>query len=173
MLLALLLAAPIFGQCRAEDLSAAGCGPAKTKFDVKTSKNQGARAATDSGEALVYVIEEEHPAPGYTQIGHVTTRVGIDGNWAGADRGNSYISFAVAPGDHRVCSDVQSMFAGKNMNGAADLNAEAGKTYYFRVEVWVGDNQSYPSRFSVSEVDGAEGTLLIARSESSTWKAKD
>ena len=79
--LALVLAAPAFGQNQAADLrTAAGCGPTKTKFDVKTDKNQHAVAQPESGKALVYVIVEEKSDPHAMQIGDVTTRVGLDGN---------------------------------------------------------------------------------------------
>ena len=72
------------------------------------------------------------------QIGDVTTRVGLDGTWVGANHGRSYVSFAVEPGQHRVCTDWQSSFkAVQKLSGAADLTAEAGKTYYYRMEVTI------------------------------------
>jgi len=172
LFLALLVTAPAFGQNQAADLrTAAGCGPAKAQFDVKTDKKQHAVTQPESGKALVYVIEEEKSDPQYMQIGHVTTRVGLDGNWVGANHGESYMSFAVEPGDHRLCSDVQSIFASKNLSEAADLTAEAGKTYYYRVEVWVGDHE-HPPQLWVKAVDDAEGLLLISKLALSTSKVK-
>jgi hypothetical protein len=112
MFLALLLAAPAFGQDQAADpRTAAGCGPAKAEFDVKTDKNQHSAAQPESGKALVYVIEDV-TNPHAMTFGTVTTRVGLDGNWVGANHGQSYISFAAEPGEHRVCVDWQSSLKG-------------------------------------------------------------
>jgi hypothetical protein len=107
MFLVLLAAAPVFGQNQTADLrTAAGCGPAKMEFDVKTDKKQHAVTQPDPGKALVYVVEEEKSDPHSMQIGHLTVRVGLDGTWVGANHGDSYLSFQVEPADHRVCSDV-------------------------------------------------------------------
>ena len=71
-------------------------------------------------------------------IGTVTTRVGLDGNWVGANHGQSYISFAAEPGEHRVCADWQSSLKGlQKPSGAANLTVEAGKTYYYRSDVTI------------------------------------
>ena len=54
--LAILLAAPVFGQEQAADLrAAAGCGPTKTQFDVKVDKKQHSVSQVEPGKALVYV----------------------------------------------------------------------------------------------------------------------
>ena len=174
MFLALLLAAPVFGQNQAPDLrTAAGCGPAKTKFDVKTDKKQHAVTQPEAGKALVYVIEQEDLDPHEMQIGHVTTRVGLDGNWVGANHEWSYMFFAVEPGNHRVCTDVQSMLvSAAKMSGAADLTAEAGKTYYYRVYVMTGEKEQSPY-LRLKAVDEAEGLLLVSKSALSTWKVKN
>jgi hypothetical protein len=172
MFLALLAAAPVFGQNQTADLrTAAGCGPAKMEFDVKTDKKQHAVTQPDPGKALVYVVEEEKSDPHSMQIGHLTVRVGLDGTWVGANHGDSYLSFQVEPADHRVCSDVQSIFASKGLSGAADLTAESGRTYYYRVEVWVGDHD-HPPQFWLKPVDESEGLLLISNLALSTWKVK-
>jgi len=171
--LALVLAAPAFAQNQAADLrTAAGCGPTKTRFDVKTDKNQHAVTQPESGKALVYVIVEEKSDPHAMQIGDVTTRVGLDGNWVGANHGRSYVSFAVEPGEHRVCTDWQSSFkAVQKLSGAADLTAEAGRTYYYRMEVTI-PWKDHAAQVRLKAVDEAEGLLLVSKSASSTWKVK-
>jgi hypothetical protein len=171
--LALLLATPAFAQDQVADLrTAAGCGPAKTQFDVSTGKQQPASMQPDSGKALVFVIEQDKDAPGSLPVVHVTTRIGLDGDWVGANQGNSYLSFEVDPGDHRLCSDWQSKLSSlQKLSGAADLTAEAGKTYYFSVEAYTGDNDHAPHLW-LKAVDDAEGPLLISKSALSTWKTK-
>jgi hypothetical protein len=150
----------------------AGCGPMTTQFDVKTDKNQHSVAQPDSGKALVYVIVEEKRDPQVMQIGDVTTRVGLDGNWVGANHGASYISFSVDPGAHRVCSDWQSKLKSiQKLSGAVDLTAEAGKTYFFRVQATMPYGK-LAADLKLRAIDDAEGLLLISKSPSSTWKAK-
>lgn len=169
--LTLLLAAPLYGQDNAADLrTAAGCGPTKTQFNVKTDKKQHTLIQPESGKALVYVFSEYISDPHYQTIGHVTTRVGMDGNWMGASRQSSYLSFTVEPGAHRLCSDVQSMFASKNLSAAAELNAESGKTYYFRVAV--KETHVEPLHMVMSPMDEAEGVLMISNSALSTSQTK-
>jgi Protein of unknown function (DUF2846) len=180
MFLALLLVAPAFGQHQAADpRTAAGCGPAKTEFDVKTDKGQHSATQPESGKALVYVIEDV-TNPHAMTFGTVTTRVGLDGNWVGANHGQSYISFAAEPGEHRVCVDWQSSLKGlQKLSGATDLTVEAGKTYYYRSEVtipWTGHADEHGNdqegQVRLKQVDDSEGLLLISKSAASAWTAK-
>jgi hypothetical protein len=171
--LTLILAATAFGQNQAADLrTAAGCGPTKVRFDVKTDKNQHVVAQPQSGKALVYVIVEEKSDPHAMQIGDVTTRVGLDGNWVGANHGRSYVSFAAEPGEHRVCTDWQSSLkAFQKLNAAADLTVEAGRTYYYRMEVTI-PWEDHSAQVRLKAVDEAEGLLLVSKSALSRWKVK-
>lgn len=180
LFLALLLAAPAFGQEQRPDLRAeAGCGPSDTRFDVRTDKNQHTVIHPESGKALVYVIEDVRNSSAMT-FGQVTTRVGLDGNWVAANHGPSYAWFAVEPGEHHVCTDWQSSLKRlQNLSGAADLTAQAGKTYYYLSEVTIpwsgsvnhrGDDQN--GQLMLRAVDESEGRLLISNSASSTWKVK-
>lgn len=171
LVLALLLAAPLYAQDQSVDLrAAAGCGPANIKFDVKTDKKQHAVAQPDSGKALVYVFSEYISDPHSQTIGHMTTRVGLDGSWMGASHESSYLYFSVQPGEHHLCSDAQSIFASKNLNAAADLSAEPGKIYYYRVAV--KDNKVEPLHMTMNPIDDAEGLLLLSKSALSTSQPK-
>ena len=81
LFVAVVLAAPVFAQDQPIDArAAAGCGPANINFDVKTDKKQHAVTQPGPRKAMVYVIQEEKWNPGYMQLSHVTTRVGLDGN---------------------------------------------------------------------------------------------
>jgi hypothetical protein len=181
LLVALFLAVPVFGQEQAPDLRAeAGCGPSNTRFEVKTDKNQHAMTPPESGKAVVYVIEDVSNPTAMT-FGQVTTRVGLDGNWVGANHGQSYVSFAVEPGEHRVCADWQSSLKNlQKLSNAATLTAEAGKTYYYLSEVRIpwnggadhnGDDQN--GQVTLRAVDEPEGKLLISKSATSDWKARN
>jgi hypothetical protein len=174
MPLLLVCAAPVIAQDQSADLrTAAGCGPAATGFSVKVDKNQHVITQPAPGKALVYVIAQESPDDSYN-IGDITTRVGLNGTWVGANYGESYLSFSLAPGQHHVCVDWQSDLASRQqLSGAAELTAEAGKTYYFRT--WIlpsGLAGGRRERLWLEQVDSAAGLLLLSKAGQSTWKEK-
>src|SRR5580704_12891429 len=80
----------------------------------------------------------------------------------------------VAPGEHHVCVDWQSSLKSRQkLSGAAELTAEAGKTYYFRAEVVLTQaTESHDERLSIKAVDAPEGMLLVSKSSLSAWKTK-
>jgi hypothetical protein len=127
LFLAPLIATPVFGQDQTTDLrTAAGCGPSKTQFSVKTDSTMHVLRQPEPEKTLVYVIEQGRPEGGEAKV---TVRVGLNGNWTGANHGESYLSFAVTPGEHHVCIDWQSSLKSRqNLSAAAELAAEAGKT---------------------------------------------
>jgi hypothetical protein len=171
--LALLMAMPVFGQDQTTDLrTAAGCGPSETQFSVKSDHTLHAVRQPEPGKALVYVIEQGRPEGGEAKV---TVRVGLNGNWMGANYGESYLSFDVAPGEHHVCVDWQSSLKSRQkLSGAAELTAESGKTYYFRAEVVLTQaTESHDERLSIKAVDAPEGMLLVSKSAQSAWKMKN
>jgi hypothetical protein len=168
---ALTFSASLYGQDQGADLrAAAGCGPAKTQFNVKTDKTQHPLAQPESGKALVYVFSEYISDPQYQVVGHVTMRVGMDGNWMGASHQSSFLSFGVDPGAHRLCSDVQSIFAPKNLNAATTLTAEPNKTYYYRAALV--DNYGGPIHMILYPLNEADGLLMLSSSALSTSQPK-
>jgi hypothetical protein len=173
MLLLFVCAAPLMAQGSADLRTAAGCGPAATQFSVKVDNNQHVVKQPEPGKALVYVIAEENSQDSYN-IGDITTRVGLDGNWIGANYGESYLSFSVAPGEHHVCVDWQSSLASRQqLSGAAELMAEAGKTYFFRTLILpTGITGGPRERLWFEQVDSAEGMLLLSKAGQSTWKVR-
>jgi hypothetical protein len=122
-----------------------------------------AEGGISPGKARVYVIE----IVGTNDTG-VTTRVGVDGNWVGANTGKGYISFEVDPGDHNICADWQSILKARQQDGGAMvMKAEEGRTYYFVVGVLV-----QALDFNLTEVDEAEGQWLLSISQKSVWTQK-
>ncbi len=171
LLLTLVMMAPAFGQNTAVELrAAAGCGPMKTEFSVKTDKKQHVLVQPESGKAMVYVFSEYVPDPQTTNLGHVTTRVGMDGNWMGANHESTYMLFGVDPGAHRLCADAPVRLEPKDLSVAADLNAEAGKTYYYRATL--KNIKVEPPQMVLVPIDKAEGVLLIAKFAQSTSQVK-
>jgi hypothetical protein len=139
VLAALMLSGVFAVSAAAQDEAAmamaqAACGPKGANFDV-TWDSAHVTPQPESGKALVYVIENV----GAEQCrGCATTKVGMDGNWMGANKGDAYFFFPVSPGEHHLCANWQSAFGWSSRNGVfamTDFNAEAGHTYYFEVRV--------------------------------------
>ena len=172
-LLALLFASPAFAQDSTVNLlTAAGCGANEIHFDVKTNKNQHPTAQPEAGKALVYLMGAAWSDYAAVHIGTPPTRFGVDGAWVGANGYRSYFFFPVEPGDHRLCTGVQSKFERvvKSSAAATSFTAEAGKTYYFRTKTPKGQDTS-GARILVP-VDPAEAQLLIAATAFSTFRLK-
>ncbi len=173
-ILFLLFASPVFAQdSSATPLAAAGCGSNDVKFDVKTDKKQHPTAQPDPGKALVYVIGDSADDNTATLvIGLVPTRFGLDGNWVGANGRKSYFFFSVDPGDHRLCTNIQSRMKSQveNSSAATSFTAEAGKTYYFRTKT--PDKPSPKENIKIVPVDPAEAQVLISASAFSTFHPK-
>jgi hypothetical protein len=174
LLVGLLLGLPILTQAQSsEDQIGGGCGSSKDGWDVKTVKDHAPAPTPQDGKALVFVVQTMWEQPGLV-IGSdkATTRVGVDGAWIGANHGDSYFFFSVDPGEHSICTDWQSTFYIRSgLASAADLNAQAGGRYYFRVKV--RDTTQYrEGEVKIEAIDKAEAGLLIGRSSFSTSHAK-
>jgi hypothetical protein len=111
------------------------CGDDKTQFDVKTAKNQPQPAPADPAKARIVFVEFVDKSNAGLCLGcSFTARVGLDGRWVGANKGNSYFVLDVAPGEHHLCTAWQSIDGELRTDiGVAALNAEAGKVYYYQI----------------------------------------
>jgi hypothetical protein len=135
------------------------CGPAGVHFDAKHDDSQHAIAQPETGKALVYVIQDI----GVTNClgACITTRVGLDGTWVGANVHNSYFSFSVGAGEHHLCVNHQShLHIFSQMVALARLTAEPGKTYYFRTRTTTGGRD--PLFLDLDAIDPDQARLFIA-----------
>lgn len=166
-----LFAVPVFAQDQAMAArTAAGCGADNVQYHVKTDKTQHPQGQMPDGKALVYVFEQERTDPGF-KIGAVTVRVGLDGQWIGANHGDTYFYFPVDPGDHSICANWQSSIGRlAKLASAASFTAEPGQVYYFQMKV---DERSHDTpAIWVQPVDPAEARLLIASASLSNFHQK-
>jgi len=145
----------------------AACGPKDVQFDVKTGPNQRPVPQPDSQKALVYVVQEF----GQLQCkGCAVTKVGLDGAWVGANKGNSYIYFFAEPGERHLCMNWQSRFEGRSrVFAVANFTAEAGKTYYYRARLFPGH---LDFSFDLDPINSDQGKLLVALSDLSVSTLK-
>lgn len=152
------------------------CGDDSVKFDVTTQKNPPAPAALEAGKARIFFLETMEKGGMAFCIGcDVVTRVGLDGAWVGANKGNSYFTLDVAPGEHHLCVDWQSVRGKLRQKlGMDSFDAVPGSVYYYRVKVkLIMTSDSYTEQaLHLVQVSDDEGKYLLKTSELSTSKPK-
>jgi hypothetical protein len=173
-----LLSASAVAQDNVALMSAeAACGPAKVSFSATADATQHPVPQPEPDRALVFVVEDLgqcsdcfHGRYIASDVSSAVVKIGVDGSWVGADRGNSYLFFSVTPGEHHMCMNWQSRLSIRSHAFAmANLTAEAGKVYYLRARVFPGENNF---SFDLDRVDTDEGKFLVAASPYSVSHAK-
>ena len=102
--------------------------------------------------------------------GCAVTKEGLDGDWVGANKGNSYIFFFAEPGERHLCMNWQSRFEARSrVFAVANFTAEAGKTYYYRARLFPGH---LDISFDLDPINSDQGKLLVASSMLSASTAK-
>jgi hypothetical protein len=142
--IALLFAASTCAQSQSAVVPAA-CGPSDISFRVTLDKSRHLLQQSGPEKALAYFFQDEAWA-----------NIGLDGAWVGTNRGHSYLSVSMEPGEHHICVNAISR---DHPTEVAHLSAEAGKVYYYRVRVLPLDNGSY---LFVDAIDSDEAKYLIA-----------
>jgi hypothetical protein len=151
----------------------AACGPKEVEFDAQPASAQilttQPLTQPEAGKSLVYVVEVFERA--VNQFSRPTLRVGLDGKWVGAAKGDSYLTFSVDPGEHHLCTRWQSRWKRFSDKAAfAGFTADSGKIYYFRARIIEGQNNF---ALDFEPVNGDEGKYLVASSAVSVSKPKN
>ncbi len=118
--------------------------------------------APETGNARSYFIQETWQVNGTDQ-----TLVGVDGAWVGANRGSSYFSVSVDPGERHICAATPFYYRQPELAvlELAHLEAESGKTYFYRVrESETGD--------SLEPLDSDQGKYLVGSYPLSVFRPK-
>lgn len=153
------------------------CGPTDVQFQIKLGNGHQPDSKVENGKALVYVIEDQR----FKAAKDVTLRVGLDGAWVGATRGNSYLPLSVEPGEHHLCASIMPGFlpSGHGVSLFA-LTAEAGKVYYLRAQTTGGHSSAFDENgwgdvlsVDVDLVNRDEGKYLVASSPLSVSRPKN
>lgn len=150
----------------------AGCGSRNVQFDVKTDKSHHPMAQPAPDKAQAYVVENLRAG---CFLCDTTTRIGLDGAWVGATKGNSYFFFSVEPGEHHLCAGLQSVPSSSETTCLASFTAEAGKIYYFRVRLTDQNNSGKGGvnwALDLEPIDGDQGQFLIASYGFSTYRQR-
>jgi Protein of unknown function (DUF2846) len=156
-LIVIFLAVSAFAQTESDALAPA-CGPKNTSFSVKLNESQHTLAQPEPGKALVYFVQDIGVASCFE--GCMTTKIGLDGAWVGADLHNSYFFVSVEPGEHHVCANPQSHVGRvSRIVALAHFTAEPGKVYYFRTRGTMGTVQTL---FDLDPIDSDQAKYLIS-----------
>jgi hypothetical protein len=162
--LSAIIAAPILfvasAKAQDSDLASAmsACGPKEARLTVKPDVDH---AQPEAGKALLYVIEDDGIAGRFLMGAGITVRVGLDGAWVGAVNHHSrFIWLSLSPGDHHLCADWRQSPLERHDRAVSlvHINAEADKTYYFRVREFGRDEHF----LDLDPIDSDQGKLLMA-----------
>jgi hypothetical protein len=148
------------------------CGSDKVKFHISEQKDQPAPAAPETGKAeIVFVNTVEKQGVGVWRgvacLGcNNPTRIGVDGAWVGANKGESYFAIPVAPGEHHLCANQQ----GTNNVDMATFTAEPGKVYYYQVKFTAkrAEGNTIDKSFELKPLSEDEGKYRVKISKLST-----
>ena len=146
------------GELSSKELELKACGPKDKEVDysTETDKSQHPVPEQPADKALVYVLRP-------SMMGNkVQTKLAVDGEWKGVNRGNNYFYFTLDPGEHYFCSVAEN-------HSLLKLNVEAGKTYYLQQHVEMGIMKA---RNKIEPMSEEEGKTKLAGAHLSTWKIK-
>ncbi len=113
------------GKDEMSELRLKACGTDSVDFSADTDKKERPTPDAPADKALIYVLRP-------TMIGFkIHSKLAVNGNWIGVNRGKTYFFFTVDPGEQFFCSESE------NQSYLA-LTVEAGKTYYLQQKVKAG-----------------------------------
>ena len=141
-----------------KELELKACGPKEKEVNYKaeTDKSQHPTPEQPADKALIYVIRP-------TMMGNkIQTKLAVDGEWKGTNRGKDYFYFTLDPGEHYFCSEAEN-------HSVLKAKVEAGKTYYFQQHIRMGVMKA---RNKIDVMTEAEGKSKVADSHLSTWEIK-
>lgn len=145
----------------------AACGPAGS--DLKISRDKSIHAVTQPNpdKARIYFIHEAS-APGKLPATYPVVKIGLDGAWVGGNHEDSFFSVDVIPGEHHFCAMLQTSWYDPRLQ-LAHVNAEAGKTYYFRTRLILS---GAVEMLDMEPIDSDEGSYLVSQYPMSSSKPK-
>ncbi len=159
LILALTCAAGVAAQeANKKDLELRACGPRdkEVNYAESTDKHQHPTPEQSADKALVYVMRP-------TMVGMaIQTKLAVDGDWKGVNRGDSYFFFMLEPGEHAFCSVAEN-------HALLLAKVEAGKTYYLQQHIEMGVMKA---RNEISFMPEDEGAKKLKNLRLATWREK-
>ncbi len=132
------------------------CPKADPGYDTKTDKTQHPTPQPATGKALVYVLRP-------TMMGNkIQTKLAVDGQWVGVNRGHNYFFLELDPGEHYFCSKAEN-------SSKLAVKLEAGKTYYLEQKIKMGFMKA---RNKLALLGDQEGQKKLSECYLNTWQEK-
>ncbi|MGB9457558.1 MAG: DUF2846 domain-containing protein [Bryobacteraceae bacterium] len=141
-----------------KELELKACGPSdrEVRFTAGTDKTKHPTAAPAPDKTIIYMLRP-------SLIGNkIQTKVAVDGQWKGVNRGDNYFFFTLDPGEHYFCSQSEN-------HSLLTLKVEAGKTYYLQQHIHLG---AMKARNKLELMTEEEGKAKLAHAHPSTWTIK-
>lgn len=141
---------------------APACGPSDVTFETQDQPAKTPLLQPDPKKVQVFFIQDNGV---HSDRQHYIIKIGLDGDWVGAYKRNSYFVVSIEPGEHHICANVQSKSSfGQNVE-LAHFVAEPGKIYYFRTRFAAGLTTMYPiyPNLELNEPDSDQAKYLIER----------
>jgi hypothetical protein len=155
------------------------CGKDEIKFDVKVKAPAEGQPSPDiappaAGKAQIVFIETVERFGLFLTTPAV--RFAVDGEWAGATKGESHFAIDINPGVRNVCANWQADGGDESKKvGMETFTAEAGKVYYFQIKIRVKqDSQGWTKErtFDLTALSAEEGRYRAKASGLSVSKGK-
>ncbi len=140
-----------------KDLELRACGPKdkEVHYRADTDKRQHPTPPQPADKALIYVLRP-------SMLGNkVQSKLAVDGDWKGVNRGNNYFFFTLEPGEHDFCSLAEN-------HSLLTLKVEAGKTYFVQQHVELG---MMKARNEITLMTDEDGQNKLASAHLATWTA--
>lgn len=115
------------------DTFPSSCGPG-IAFKVKLQNPARVPGPPQPGHARVVFIHDTGDDPNIGLLAYPTTRYALDGAWTGANHGSSWFTVSIAPGEHHICTNLQTSVV-EQRTELAHFTAVAGQTYYYRTRL--------------------------------------
>jgi hypothetical protein len=145
------------GKAQKAEWEKKACPQVDVKYDAETDKSVHPIPEPAAGKAMVFVIRP-------TRFGQkIQTKLAMDGQWVGSNRGNNYLHLEVEPGNHYVCSTAEN-------KSVLSFKAEPGKTYYLQQKIKSGFMKARNQVVLLSEEEGKKG---LAKCHPSISKPKN
>lgn len=160
----LLFVSCVYAQSQS-DRPMAACGSENVSFKVTLNDKPQTQAPIAPGKARVYFI---HDAAGAPSLAYPTIKYGVDGDWVGANRVDSWFAIEIDPGVHHICTRLQSSLVDTRAE-LAHFTAEAGKDYYFRTRLVMSREVDL---MELEQIDSDQGRYLVGAFALSQWKSK-
>jgi outer membrane biosynthesis protein TonB len=139
-----------------EEIEKRACPAKDVGYRANTDKTTHPTPEPAADKSLVYVLRP-------TMMGSkIQSKLAVDGEWVGVNRGHNYFFLTLAPGEHFFCSKAEN-----RSTLAASL--EAGKTYFLEQKIKMGFMKA---RNKLALLPDAEGRAKLAKCHPSVFEAK-